>query len=107
MTKEVIIMSIKSPDKSLLICLVKDIGIGYPPGTTLVAEAKYSTLAKADILAGYYVRDSEGDLFELEEKDIGKKFKIIKGRYISSDDFGRVISKNPRASYNEYEKYFN
>ncbi len=99
-------MPIKSPDKSLLICLTKDIGIGYRPGTTLVAEAKYSTLAKADIFAGYYVRDTDGDLFELQEKDINKKFKIIGGRYITSDDFGHVISSNPKASYEEYEKYF-
>lgn len=96
----------KSPDEKIKIKLLKDFGIGYPKNTVLTAEAKYITLAKAEIFAGYFVKDSDGDPYEIHEKDIGTKFEIINGRYIKDSDFCSVMRKNPKAKISDYAQYF-
>lgn len=96
----------KSPDEKIKIKLLKDFGIGYPKNTILTAEARGMTLAKAKIFAGYFVKDSDGDPYEIHEKDIGTKFEIINGRYIKDSDFCSVIRKNPKAGISDYAQYF-
>ena len=96
---------LKSPDKRIKIRLLNGT-LGHPTGTVLTAEARYITLAKANIFAGFYVFDSDMDRYELDESEIGKLFEIIDGRYIPDKDFHNVIFNNPKAKMPEYEKYF-